>query len=64
MTVSYTHLDAANKMLVEIPDEKKERILQLKKAGYRLFLLSNTIDIHLSLIHSSKEPTAEASSCS
>ena len=39
-------IDAANKMLVEIPDEKKERLLQLKKAGYRLFLLSNTIDIH------------------
>ena len=37
---------AANKMLVEIPDYKKERLLQLKKAGYRLFLLSNTIDIH------------------
>ena len=37
---------AANKMLVEIPDEKKERLLQLKKAGYHLFLLSNTIDIH------------------
>ena len=39
-------IDAANKMLVEIPDYKKERLLQLKKAGYRLFLLSNTIDIH------------------
>ena len=38
-------IDAANKMLVVIPDEKKERLLQLKKAGYRLFLLSNTIDI-------------------
>ena len=37
---------AANKMLVVIPNEKKERLLQLKKAGYRLFLLSNTIDIH------------------
>ena len=37
---------AANKMLVVIPDEKKERLLQLKKAGYRLFLLSNTIDVH------------------
>ena len=37
---------AANKMLVEIPDYKKERLLQLKKAGYRLFLLSNTIDAH------------------
>ena len=39
-------INAANKMLVEIPDYKKERLLQLKKAGYRLFLLSNTIDIH------------------
>ena len=39
-------IDAANKMLVVIPDYKKERLLQLKKAGYRLFLLSNTIDIH------------------
>ena len=39
-------IDAANKMLVVIPDEKKERLLQLKKAGYRLFLLSNTIGIH------------------
>ena len=37
---------AANKMLVEIPDYKKERLLQLKKDGYRLFLLSNTIDVH------------------
>ena len=39
-------INAANKMLVEIPDEKKERLLLLKKAGYRLFLLSNTIDVH------------------
>ena len=39
-------IDAANKMLVEITDYKKERLLQLKKAGYRLFLLSNTIDVH------------------
>ena len=39
-------INAANKMLVVIPDEKKERLLQLKKAGYRLFLLSNTIDVH------------------
>ena len=37
---------AANKMLVEIPDYKKEKLLQLKKAGFRLFLLSNTIDVH------------------
>ena len=39
-------INAANKMLVEIPDYKKERLLQLKKDGYRLFLLSNTIDVH------------------
>ena len=39
-------IDAANKMLVVIPDEKKERLLLLKKAGYCLFLLSNTIDVH------------------
>ena len=37
---------AANKMLVEIPDYKKEKLLYLKKQGYRLFLLSNTIDVH------------------
>ncbi len=39
-------IDAANKMLVEIPDEKKLRLLTLRDKGYRLFLLSNTIDIH------------------
>ncbi len=38
--------DAANKMLVEIPEEKKLRLLALRDKGYRLFLLSNTIDIH------------------
>ena len=38
--------DAANKMLVEIPDAKKLRLLALRDKGYRLFLLSNTIDIH------------------
>lgn len=38
--------DATNKMLVEIPDEKKEKLLQLKAEGKRLFLLSNTIDMH------------------
>lgn len=37
---------AANKMLVEIPDYKKERLLQLRQEGCRLFLLSNTIDVH------------------
>lgn len=38
--------DATNKMLVEIPDVKKEKLLQLKAQGKRLFLLSNTIDMH------------------
>lgn len=38
--------EAANKMLVDIPDEKKLRLLALRDKGYRLFLLSNTIDIH------------------
>lgn len=38
--------EAANKMLVEIPDEKKRRLLALRDKGYRLFLLSNTNDIH------------------
>ena len=39
-------IEAANRMLVVIPDEKKRRLLKLKAKGYRLFLLSNTIDIH------------------
>ena len=39
-------IEAANRMLVVIPDEKKRRLLELKSKGYRLFLLSNTIDIH------------------
>ena len=38
-------IEAANRMLVVIPDEKKRRLLKLKAKGYRLFLLSNTIDI-------------------
>lgn len=37
---------AANRILVEIPDSRKERLLQLKAQGHRLFLLSNTIDAH------------------
>lgn len=37
---------AANRILVEIPDSKKERLLQLKTQGHRLFLLSNTNDVH------------------
>ena len=43
-TINIAHDEPANKdiMLVEIPDEKKERLLQLKKAGYRLFLLSSS----------------------
>ena len=38
--------DAANKMLVEIPDEKKLRLMSLRAKGYHVFLLSNTIDVH------------------
>lgn len=38
--------DAANKMLLYIPDEKKQRLLDLRKAGHRVYLLSNTNDIH------------------
>lgn len=39
-------VDATNKMLGEIPDVKKEALLKLKSQGKRLFLLSNTIDMH------------------
>lgn len=39
-------VDATNKMLDEIPDVKKEALLKLKTQGKRLFLLSNTIDMH------------------
>jgi len=39
-------IDAANRMLVVIPDRKKQKLLELKANGYRLFLLSNTIDVH------------------
>ena len=38
--------DAANAMLLYIPDEKKRKLLQLREAGHRVFLLSNTIDLH------------------
>lgn len=37
---------AANAMLVEIPDEKKRRLLDLRARGHRVFLLSNTNSIH------------------
>ena len=39
-------IDAVNRMLVVIPDRKKQKLLELKANGYRLFLLSNTIDVH------------------
>lgn len=38
--------DAANAILLDIPDRKKEILLQLRAAGHRVFLLSNTIDMH------------------
>jgi putative hydrolase of the HAD superfamily len=33
-------------MLRYIPDAKKQKLIDLRKAGYRTFLLSNTIDLH------------------
>ena len=38
--------DATNAMLRYISDAKKQKLLDLRKAGYRTFLLSNTIDLH------------------
>ena len=38
--------DAANAMLLYIPEEKKRMLLQLREKGHRVFLLSNTIDLH------------------
>lgn len=46
-TVSNSQIiEAVNRMLVVIPDRKKQKLLELKANGYRLFLLSNTIDVH------------------
>lgn len=39
-------VEAANRMLVEIPDRKKALLLKLRQQGHRVFLLSNTVDIH------------------
>ena len=39
-------IDATNAMLVTIPNVKKQKLIDLRKAGYHTFLLSNTIDIH------------------
>jgi FMN phosphatase YigB (HAD superfamily) len=38
--------DATNAMLLFIPDEKKRILLSLRAAGYKTYLLSNTINIH------------------
>ncbi|BCS86412.1 MULTISPECIES: HAD family hydrolase [Prevotella] len=38
--------DATNAILITIPDVKKQKLMDLRKAGYRTFLLSNTIDLH------------------
>jgi len=38
--------DAANKMLLYIPDEKKQVLLYLRQTGHQVYLLSNTNDIH------------------
>ena len=39
-------IDAANVMLAEIPHNKLDVLLSLRSQGKRVFLLSNTIDIH------------------
>ena len=39
-------IEATNAMLLYIPEEKKSKLLQLRKEGHRVFLLSNTIDLH------------------
>lgn len=38
--------EATNAMLRYIPDEKKRILLALRAAGYKIFLLSNTINMH------------------
>lgn len=38
--------DATNAMLLYIPDEKKRILLSLRAAGYKTYLLSNTINLH------------------
>ncbi|MBP7857164.1 MAG: HAD family phosphatase [Prevotella sp.] len=38
--------DATNAMMVEIPEVKKRKLLQLRDEGYHTYLLSNTIDLH------------------
>lgn len=39
-------IDAANVMLVEIPKHKLDILLSLRAKGKKVYLLSNTIDIH------------------
>ena len=39
-------VQAANRMLVEIPGQKKALLLKLRQQGFRVFLLSNTVDMH------------------
>lgn len=39
-------IDAANVMLAEIPHNRLDALLSLRSQGKRVFLLSNTIDIH------------------
>ncbi|MCR5003720.1 MAG: HAD family phosphatase, partial [Bacteroidales bacterium] len=43
-------IDACNMMLVEIPEKKKVKLLELKAQGYHLFFLSNIVDCHWDLI--------------
>lgn len=38
--------EAADRMLGEIPDRKKEMLMELRAEGHRVFLLSNTFEMH------------------
>lgn len=37
---------AVNAMLLYVPEEKKRKLLEIRKQGYHTYLLSNTIDLH------------------
>ena len=39
-------IGAWNTLLTEITDERKQRLKELRRAGYKVFLLSNTNDMH------------------
>lgn len=46
MATDHEIIGAWNALLTEITDERKQRLKELRRAGYRVFLLSNTNDMH------------------